>query len=203
MIDLSQYEDAASLNRWFQSNYPMGSLRIIENQHHLFEDENGQVIDEIFVVMTGCFRDIKDEKPATTNFARGKQSEYPKHMQKFFAEDVTTSSYARSIALLKATDKTASKESMMRAKNWSIEPKADLDKELLQVNPVETLTREVENLTDLRCDGGERMLYKAGISKTTNKPFAGYVCVCGQKCPPVWGTAKSDGTFVFRESVNG
>ena len=203
MIDLSQYEDAASLNRWFQSNYPMGSLRIIENQHHLFEDENGQVIDEIFVVMTGCFRDIKDEKPATTNFARGKQSEYPKHMQKFFAEDVTTSSYARSIALLKATDKTASKESMMRAKNWSIEPKADLDKELLQVNPVETLTREVENLRDLRCEGGERMVYKAGISKTTNKPFAGYVCVCGQKCPPVWGTAKSDGTFVFKESVNG
>ena len=203
MIDLTQYEDAASLNRWFQSNYPMGSLRIIENQHHLFEDENGQVIDEIFVVMTGCFRDIKDEKPATTNFARGKQSEYPKHMQKFFAEDVTTSSYARSIALLKATDKTASKESMMRAKNWSIEPKADLDKELLQVNPVETLTREVENLRDLRCEGGERMVYKAGISKTTNKPFAGYVCVCGQKCPPVWGTAKSDGTFVFKESVNG
>ena len=203
MIDLSQYEDAASLNRWFQSNYPMGSLRILENQHHLFEDENGQVIDEIFVVMTGCFRDIKDEKPATTNFARGKQSEYPKHMQKFFAEDVTTSSYARSIALLKATDKTASKESMMRAKNWSIEPKADLDKELLQVNPVETLTREVENLRDLRCEGGERMVYKAGISKTTNKPFAGYVCVCGQKCPPVWGTAKSDGTFVFRESVSG
>ena len=203
MIDLSQYEDAASLNRWFQSNYPMGSLRIIENQHHLFEDENGQVIDEIFVVMTGCFRDIKDEKPATTNFARGKQSEYPKHMQKFFAEDVTTSSYARSIALLKATDKTASKESMMRAKNWSIEPKADLDKELLQVNPVETLTREVENLRDLRCEGGERMVYKAGISKTTNKPFAGYVCVCGQKCPPVWGTAKSDGSFVFKESVNG
>ena len=203
MIDLSQYEDAASLNRWFQSNYPMGSLRIIENQHHLFEDENGQVIDEIFVVMTGCFRDIKDEKPATTNFARGKQSEYPKHMQKFFAEDVTTSSYARSIALLKATDKTASKESMMRAKNWSIEPKADLDKELLQVNPVETLTREVENLRDLRCEGGERMVYKAGISKTTNKPFAGYVCVCGQKCPPVWGTAKSDGSFVFKESING
>ena len=181
----------------------MCSLRIIENQHHLFEDENGQVIDEIFVVMTGCFRDIKDEKPATTNFARGKQSEYPKHMQKFFAEDVTTSSYARSIALLKATDKTASKESMMRAKNWSIEPKADLDKELLQVNPVETLTREVENLRDLRCEGGERMVYKAGISKTTNKPFAGYVCVCGQKCPPVWGTAKSDGSFVFKESING
>jgi len=203
MIDLTQYEDAATLNRWFQSNYPMGSLRIIENQHHLFEDENGQVIDEIFVVMTGCFRDIKDEKPATTNFARGKQSEYPKHMQKFFAEDVTTSSYARSIALLKATDKTATKESMVRAKSWSVEPKPELERELLQINPVETLTREVENLRELHCEGGVRMLYKAGISKTTNKPFAGYVCVCGQKCQPVWGTAKGDGTFVFKESING
>ncbi len=92
---------------------------------------------------------------------------------------------------------------MVRATSWSVEPKPELERELLQVNPVETLTREVENLRELHCEGGVRMLYKAGISKTTNKPFAGYVCVCGQKCQPVWGTAKGDGTFVFKESING
>jgi len=205
MIDLSQYEDAASLNRWFQSNYPMGSLRIIENQHHLFEDENGQVIDEIFVVMTGCFRDIKDEKPATTNFARGKQSEYPKHMQKFFAEDVTTSSYARSIALLKATDKTATKESMVRAKSWSIEPKADLDIALQSSTTVvpEVVMREVGTLPEQLCEDGTRMRFKAGISKTTGKPFQGYVCECGKGCAAKWASQSSNGNWYFKESVSG
>jgi len=205
MIDLSQYEDAASLNRWFQSNYPMGSLRIIENQHHLFEDENGQVIDEIFVVMTGCFRDIKDEKPATTNFARGKQSEYPKHMQKFFAEDVTTSSYARSIALLKATDKTATKESMVRAKSWSIEPKVDLDVALQSNTTVipEVVMHEVGTLPEQVCEDGSRMRFKEGISKTTGKPFKGYVCECGKGCPAKWASQSSNGHWYFKESVNG
>ena len=195
MIDLTQYEDAASLNRWFISSFPMGriNLQLVEIN-----------LDKGIVVFKGdVYRDSNDANPAVTNYAKGERDDYPAHMRKWYLEDTATSCIARCLTLLKGSNKTAPKESMARATNWSVEPKADLDKELLQVNPVETLTREVENLRDLRCEGGERMLYKAGISKTTNKPFAGYVCVCGQKCPPVWGTAKSDGTFVFRESVSG
>ena len=195
MIDLTQYEDAASLNRWFISSFPMGriNLQLVEIN-----------LDKGIVVFKGdVYRDSNDANPAVTNYAKGERDDYPAHMRKWYLEDTATSCIARCLTLLKGSNKTAPKESMARATNWSVEPKADLDKELLQVNPVETLTREVENLRDLRCEGGERMLYKAGISKTTNKPFAGYVCACGQKCPPVWGTAKSDGTFVFRESVSG
>ena len=195
MIDLTQYEDAATLNRWFLNNYPLGriDLQLVEIN-----------LDKGIVVFKGSlYRDSNDANPAVTNYAKGERDDYPAHMRKWYLEDTATSCIARCLTLLKGSNKTAPKESMARATNWSVEPKADLDKELLQVNPVETLTREVENLRDLRCEGGERMLYKAGISKTTNKPFAGYVCVCGQKCPPVWGTAKSDGTFVFKESVNG
>jgi len=195
MIDLTQYEDAASLNRWFISSFPMGriNLQLVEIN-----------LDKGIVVFKGdVYRDSNDANPAVTNYAKGERDDYPAHMRKWYLEDTATSCIARCLTLLKGSNKTAPKESMARATNWSVEPKADLDKDLLQVNPVETLTREVENLRDLRCEGGERMLYKAGISKTTNKPFAGYVCGCGQKCPPVWGTAKSDGTFVFRESVNG
>ena len=195
MIYLTQYEDAASLNRWFISSFPMGriNLQLVEIN-----------LDKGIVVFKGdVYRDSNDANPAVTNYAKGERDDYPAHMRKWYLEDTATSCIARCLTLLKGSNKTAPKESMARATNWSVEPKADLDKELLQVNPVETLTREVENLRDLRCEGGERMLYKAGISKTTNKPFAGYVCVCGQKCPPVWGTAKSDGTFVFRESVSG
>lgn len=195
MIDLTQYEDAATLNRWFLNNYPLGriDLQLVEIN-----------LDKGIVVFKGSvYRDSNDANPAVTNYAKGERDDYPAHMRKWYLEDCATSCIARCLTLLKGSNKTAPKESMARATNWSVEPKADLDKELLQVNPVETLTREVENLRDLRCEGGERMVYKAGISKTTNKPFAGYVCVCGQKCPPVWGTAKSDGTFVFKESVNG
>ena len=195
MIDLTQYEDAATLNRWFISNYPLGriDLQLVEIN-----------LDKGIVVFKGSvYRDSNDANPAVTNYAKGERDDYPAHMRKWYLEDCATSCIARCLTLLKGSNKTAPKESMARATNWSVEPKADLDKELLQVNPVETLTREVENLRDLRCEGGERMLYKAGISKTTNKPFAGYVCACGQKCPPIWGTAKSDGTFVFRESVSG
>ena len=195
MIDLTQYEDAATLNRWFLNNYPLGriDLQLVEIN-----------LDKGIVVFKGSlYRDSNDANPAVTNYAKGERDDYPAHMRKWYLEDTATSCIARCLTLLKGSNKTAPKESMARATNWSVEPKADLDKELLQVNPVETLTREVENLRDLRCEGGERMVYKAGISKTTNKPFAGYVCVCGQKCPPVWGTAKSDGTFVFRESVSG
>lgn len=195
MIDLTQYEDAATLNRWFLNNYPLGriDLQLVEIN-----------LDKGIVVFKGSlYRDSNDANPAVTNYAKGERDDYPAHMRKWYLEDTATSCIARCLTLLKGSNKTAPKESMARATNWSVEPKADLDKELLQVNPVETLTREVENLRDLRCEGGERMLYKAGISKTTNKPFAGYVCACGQKCPPIWGTAKSDGTFVFRESVSG
>ena len=195
MIDLTQYEDAATLNRWFITNYPLGriDLQLVEIN-----------LDKGIVVFKGSvYRDSNDANPAVTNYAKGERDDYPAHMRKWYLEDCATSCIARCLTLLKGSNKTAPKESMARATSWAVEPKADLDKELLQVNPVETLTREVENLRDLRCEGGERMLYKAGISKTTNKPFAGYVCVCAQKCPPVWGTAKSDGTFVFRESVSG
>ncbi len=113
-INWDDYEDVASLNKWFQPNFPMGSLRILKQEHHIMTDKHGNVLDEIFVVQTGAFRDANDPHPATMNVARGKQSEYPKHMQRFFAEDVTTSSFGRCIALLKATDKTATKDEMKK-----------------------------------------------------------------------------------------
>ena len=194
-MDYSQYEDAATLNKWFINNYPVG--RIDLSIHSLDLDKG------IVVFKGSVWRDLNDAFPAVTNYAKGERDQYPTHMRKWYLEDTATSCIARCLILVKGSNKTAPKESMIAATGWSIEPKAELDQDLLQVNPVATLTREVEHLTELHCDGGVRMQYKAGISKTTNKPFAGYVCVCGQKCQPVWGTAKSDGTFVFKEPVNG
>lgn len=195
MIDLSQYEDAATLNRWFINNYPLGRIDL--------DIASLDLVKGIVVFKGSVWRDINDLQPAISNYAKGERDDYPAHMRKWYLEDTATSCIARCLTLLKGSNKTAPKESMVRATAWSVEPKPELEQVLLQVNPVETLTREVENLRELHCDGGVRMLYKAGISKTTNKPFAGYVCACGQKCAPVWGTAKADGTFVFKEAISG
>ena len=196
MIDLTQYEDAATLNRWFLNNYPLGriDLQLVEIN-----------LDKGIVVFKGSlYRDSNDANPAVTNYAKGERDDYPAHMRKWYLEDTATSCIARCLTLLKGSNKTAPKESMARATAWAVEPKAALDKELLQVNPVETSQyREVTNLTNALCENGVRMTYKTGISKTTNKPFAGYVCACGGKCDPIWGSQKSDGSWVFKEPVSG
>lgn len=106
-FDLSAYEDVASLNRWFQDNYPMGRLGIIEWKH----DEKQNEIH--FVV--GAWRDMNDAHPAVMNYARGKQDEYNRNMARFYGEDTLTSAYGRAIALLKASEKTAHREGMERA----------------------------------------------------------------------------------------
>jgi len=194
-VDLTQYEDAATLNKWFINNYPLGRIDLAIYQIDL---------DKGIVVFVGrVYRDINDAYPAVTNFAKGERDDYPAHMRRWYLEDVATSCVARCLVLLKGSNKTAPKESMVAATTWSVEPKPELDVDLLQVKPEPTTYREVENLTDLQCAGNVRMLYKAGISKNTGKPFAGYVCTCGAKCPPVWGSQKADGSFVFKVPING
>ena len=121
VIDLSDYENVATMNKWFQDNYPMGALRVLEFNHK-FVEQNGQVIDEIFTCVVGAFRDNNDELPAVSNVTRGKQSEYPKHMQRFFVEDTVTSAFGRCLTLLKASDKTASRQEMEKVVIANPEP---------------------------------------------------------------------------------
>jgi hypothetical protein len=102
--NLDEYEDAASLNRWFQEQFPDGSI-IIDREH--FDPVNGEVL-----FRCDLYRTWNDKLPAVRNWARGKRDEYPKNMQRWFVEDTATSAFARAIILLKASAKTATKESM-------------------------------------------------------------------------------------------
>ena len=121
MIDLTQYEDAATLNRWFLNNYPLGriDLQLVEIN-----------LDKGIVVFKGSlYRDSNDANPAVTNYAKGERDDYPAHMRKWYLEDTATSCIARCLTLLKGSNKTAPKESMARATSWSVEPKIALDDE--------------------------------------------------------------------------
>jgi hypothetical protein len=208
MIDLTQYEDAASLNRWFISSFPMGriDLQLVEIN-----------LDKGIVVFKGSvYRDSNDANPAVTNYAKGERDDYPAHMRKWVLEDTATSCIARCLTLLKGSNKTAPKESMARATSWSVEPKAALlddlqseDRRAAEVfaeavrNAPDVVMREVGTLPEQVCEDGSRMRFKEGISKTTGKPFKGYVCECGKGCPARWATQSSNGNWYFKESVNG
>jgi hypothetical protein len=208
MIDLTQYEDAASLNRWFISSFPMGriDLQLVEIN-----------LDKGIVVFKGSvYRDSNDANPAVTNYAKGERDDYPAHMRKWYLEDTATSCIARCLTLLKGSNKTAPKESMARATSWSVEPKAALlddlqseDRRAAEVfaeavrNAPDVVMREVGTLPEQVCEDGSRMRFKEGISKTTGKPFKGYVCECGKGCPAKWASQSSNGHWYFKESVNG
>jgi hypothetical protein len=137
-------------------------------------------------------------------------------MRKWYLEDTATSCIARCLTLLKGSNKTAPKESMARATSWSVEPKLALlddlqsaDRHATEVfaeavkNAPDTVMREVGTLPEQVCEDGSRMRFKEGISKTTGKPFKGYVCECGKGCPARWATQSSNGNWYFKESVNG
>ena len=208
MINLTQYEDAATLNRWFLNNYPLGriDLQLVEIN-----------LDKGIVVFKGSlYRDSNDANPAVTNYAKGERDDYPAHMRKWYLEDTATSCIARCLTLLKGSNKTAPKEAMARATSWSVEPKAallndlqDQDLHAAEVfaaavkNAPDIVMREVGTLPEQVCEDGSRMRFKEGISKTTGKPFKGYVCECGKGCPAKWATQSSNGNWYFKESVNG
>ena len=197
MIDLSQYEDAATLNRWFLNNFPLGRIDLQIAEINL---------DKGIVIFKGSvYRDVNDAAPAVSNYAKGERDDYPAHMRKWYLEDTATSCIARCLTLLKGSNKTAPKESMVRATSWSVEPKIALDEALRSEMTVvpETLMREVGTLPQQVCDDGTRMRFKEGISKTTQKPFKGYVCECGRGCPAKWASLSQNGTWYFKEVVSG
>lgn len=197
MIDLTQYEDAATLNRWFINNYPLGRIDLAIAEINL---------DKGIVIFKGSvYRDINDAAPAVSNYAKGERDDYPAHMRKWYLEDTATSCIARCLTLLKGSNKTAPKESMVRATSWSVEPKIALD-EALRSDIAETpdiVMREVGTLPQQVCEDGTRMRFKEGISKTTQKPFKGYVCECGRGCPAKWASLSQNGTWYFKEVVSG
>ena len=222
-FNLEDYEDVATLNKWFQSNYPMGSLRIIKQEHHIFTDNNGNRIDELFVVQTGAFRDANDTNPAVMNVARGLQSEYPKHMARFYLEDVITSSYGRSIALLKATNKTAIKDDMKKVEsNPSFKDKLQSRQSMYgktgsKSAQIETILRDsfeadkpkdpvAWSVGDVVAEIGASIpneppacqhghILKEGISKG-GKPYYGYVCKA-KACKPKWAKLTANGKWYF------
>ena len=224
--DLSNYEDVASLNKWFQDNYPMGSIRVYKEH---FDPVKAEVL-----FRCDLYRDVNDANPAVVNWARGKAEEYPRNMARWYIEDSATSVIGRSILLLKAADKTATKDSMEQV----VRSKTDMEQikvykplpkpieipegkpvanepetviwdevEVRAVDPQPAFIQTIQEsfnaeVIDKRCKHGS-MIRKEGTAAKTGKAYLGYVCGAASKkdqCEPSWAKQVS-GRWVFEDKA--
>jgi hypothetical protein len=207
MFNLEDYEDVATLNRWFIENYPMGRSNLVTEFH---DPVNGYIR-----VRAEIYRDSADTTPAVSNIAFGARDLYNRNMARYYCEDTATSALGRAIILLKGSTKTATRESMeevAKTQNVVAEVKAKMaqtSKEYVPVAkeddpwtikeaaPVQTMEQAVSMVkdvlggtpTDESCIHGARV-WKTGTSKA-GKPWGHWKCMAQilgdvERCEPVW-----------------
>lgn len=213
-FNLEDYEDVATLNKWFISNFPLGRSDLSVISH---DPEKGYIL-----IQSTLWRDSKDAAPAVSNVAFGSRETYIPNMKKFYVEDTATSALGRAIILLKGSDKTATKDDMKKVEvnptfKEKLEAKQNLygksgrsaaietalrasfeaDKEPAQVawtvgDVVDQIGSSTPNEPPA-CEHGH--IFKEGISKG-GKPYYGYVCKA-KECPPVWAKLTANGKWYF------
>ena len=189
-FDLSDYEDVATLNKWFISNFPAGRSDISVLNH---DAVNGYIL-----VQATLWRDSKDSAPAVSNIAFGSRESYIQNMKKFYCEDTATSALGRAIILLKGSDKTATKESMKQvaqSETFSVDRTDPLP--LSNEDWIKAATKTAPKAPPVCCAKG--MTLRTGLTKTTNKPYYGYVCLDNIKEHAVWAKQDATGSWFFPE----
>jgi hypothetical protein len=226
MFNLEDYEDVATLNRWFIENYPMGRSNLITEFH---DPVNGYIR-----VRAEIYRDSADTTPAVSNIAFGARDLYNRNMARYYCEDTATSALGRAIILLKGSTKTATRESMeevAKTQNVVAEVKAKMaqtSKEYVPVAkeddpwtiretaPVQTMEQAVEMVQqvlggttpDESCRHGAR-IWKTGKTKA-GRDWGHWRCIAqvtsgtsagaDDKCEPIWYEIKPDGKWGRRDS---
>jgi hypothetical protein len=191
MFNLDDYEDVATLNRWYIQNFPMGRTNIEVISHDAIK---GHIL-----VKAEVWRDANDPHPAVTNIAFGDRDTYNPNMRRFYAEDTATSVLGRALTLLKG-GKTATKESMQQVVNTAA-PVLDSDPWATvtitsepAIEPLSTGLSLIQGAlggtiteSGAQCAHG-RMTWKEGISSKTGNKYKGWVCSSKEKpqCPPKW-----------------
>ena len=215
-FNMNDYEDVASLNKWFISNFPTGRSEITVITH---DPKEGYIL-----CMATLWRDSADLYPAVSNVAFGSRETYIPNMKKFYVEDTATSALGRAIILLKGSDKTATRDDMRKVENEPIknvygksgnaqlielalrksfaddaksgdQPKAWSIGDAIEAIPA----KPAEQV----CASGVMQL-KQGITKN-GKPYYGYVCGCGkpkdEQCAAKWAKMTSAGSWYFPDDV--
>ena len=211
-FNLADYEDVATLNKWFIFNFPSGRSDISVISHDAI---NGYIL-----VQATLWRDSKDTSPAVSNVAFGARESYIQNMKKFYVEDTATSALGRAIILLKGSDKTATKDDMRKVDDAPIKNiygksgnsqviemalrKSFADDAKPTSEPATWSVGDVAEALSTKpkqqeCTHG-LMILKEGTAKT-GKPYFGYVCSApkGEQCNAKWAVTAANGSWFFRE----
>tara|TARA_R110000823_G_scaffold47008_2_gene120295 strand:+ start:249 stop:908 length:660 start_codon:yes stop_codon:yes gene_type:complete len=215
MFKMDDYEDVATLNMWLNENYPMNRVEVGVISH---DPDKGYIL-----IKASVYRDSNDLYPATTNIAFGSRDQYNRNMARFYCEDVATSAIGRAIIILKGSQKTATKESMVQvveaqeeiakvkakmadtAKQYVPVPVADDPWTQSFAGPPATIEQAVDTIKDIlggtnpeeSCKHGLR-IWKTGVSKA-GKTWGMWKCNpphgTTNYCDPVWYSIADDGTW--------
>jgi len=213
-FNLEDYTTVQERSNIFWERYPNGAVRT-----RIVSESDTRVI-----VVCELFRDNADEKPFATGEAKEVISDRGVNRD-FALENCATS--ARGVAFKVAnigTEKNGpSREEMARVNEKQFTPKygrpgsksAAMEMALHIVDtqskdtgnepvPVEwSIGESVSQIGEVVsvgfvCRHGD-MVKKEGISKSNQKPYAGYVCTApkAEQCPPKWGVLTSAGSWYW------
>ena len=217
-FNLNDYEDVATLNKWFISNFPLGRSDISVISH---DPKEGYIL-----IQATLWRDSSDNCPAVSNIAFGSRETYIPNMKKFYVEDTATSALGRAIILLKGSDKTATKDDMQKVEvksqpntyekklqerrygsagsrsaavedalraSFTVENKQDDPQAWSVAEVVDSIGESTPNEPPA-CEHGH--ILKQGISKT-GKPYYGYVCKGKVTEHAKWAKMTANGKWFF------
>jgi hypothetical protein len=217
-FNLEDYEDVATLNKWFIANFPMGRSDISVVSH---DATNGYIL-----IQATLWRDSTDDKPAASNLAFGSRETFMPNMKKWYVEDTASSALGRAIILLKGSNKTATKDDMKRVEtsepnqyekklqerrygapgtksaaiedalraSFAVDNKVDDPQQWSLSEAVDAIGKSTPNPPP-ECEHG--MILKQGVSKG-GKPYYGYVCKGSNKDHAIWAKMTANGNWFFQ-----
>jgi len=192
-FDLSNYETVDErLHKWWKE-FPDGRL----------ETEVVEASNTRFIVICRLFRTEIDQKPYATGIASETVSDRGVNAN-FALPNCETSAIGRAIsnAGLSAKGKRPSREEMASVnKVQAVAQTFSVDRtEPLPISNdewVKAATKTAPKAPPECCTKG--MTLRTGLTKTTNKPYYGYVCLDNIKEHAVWAKQDATGSWFFAE----
>ena len=196
-FNLEDYTTVQERSNIFWERWPNGAVRT-----RIISESDTRVI-----VVCELFRESTDPQPFATGHAKEVISDRGVNRD-FALENCETS--ARGVAFKAAnigTEKNGpSREEMVRVKEKQVVPQTfsvDRTEPLPLSNEdwIKAATKTAPKAPPVCCAKG--MTLRTGLTKTTNKPYYGYVCLDNIKEHAVWAKQDATGSWFFPESKGG